>query len=87
MKDNINTYIVRLIKIEDLIHIDILNKSKFNVGYYHAEFHQDLNKYYLYLPYTGFIAKVLLHNNLIEPIDPKNPSKFILTQTALISLL
>lgn len=87
MKDDINTYIVRLKKNKDVIDIDILNEFGFIIDYYYAPFNSYLNKYYIFKFPTEFVTKILLYHNIIEQIDQESTPKFILTQTALLTLI
>lgn len=94
MEDDISTYIIQLKKMQCLIFIDIFNKCKFKIDFCTALFDQYTNKYHVFKSILDpkdiiklFTIEILLYHNIIESIDPKNPSKFILTQTALISLL
>jgi len=87
MNENINLYNIQLLKKENLIHIYTLNEYSYMVEYNLAAFNKNNNKYCLFKSPTGFVAKVLLHNDLIEQINQESPPGFVLTQTALISLL
>jgi len=93
MNEDINTYTVKLKKIDEAIDITIIkdkyehNKYEYIVDYCYALFNPHVNKYYISEPLTKFAVEVLLYNKLIEQIDLEFCPKFTLTNTALFSLL
>ena len=94
MEDDISTYIIQLKKMQCLIFIDIFNKCKFKIDFCTALFDQYTNKYHVFKSILDpkdiiklFTIEILLYHNIIEQTGQELTPKFVLTQTALISLL
>lgn len=87
MKNDMSKYTIRLQKLRVGIAIYIINKHNLMEESFYTEFNPLLNKHYIFGPLTKFTREILLYHNIIEQINQELSPKFVLTQSALISLL
>lgn len=87
MKDELSKYTIRLQKLRVGIAIYIINKHNLMEESFYTEFNPLLNKHYIFGPLTKFAREILLYHNIIEEDNQETPIKFMLTKSALISLL